>query len=126
MKSLIHLRPRRLPQIQCRLWERQRQHLRQPPRRQSVQRLRPRLLRERMRSILPKQGGVAAGWSWGYCSAVTRSGWRWIVDAHREFLMRKQLHDARNRPTDATVHIGSWVVASYGTYDNRSTAPNQL
>src|SRR5207248_4081093 len=26
----------------------------------------------------------AAGWSWGYCSAVTRNGWRWIVDAHRE------------------------------------------
>jgi len=24
-----------------------------------------------------------AGWSWGYCSAVTRDGWRWIVDAHR-------------------------------------------
>jgi hypothetical protein len=26
----------------------------------------------------------AAGWSWGYCSAVTRNGRRWIVDAHRE------------------------------------------
>jgi hypothetical protein len=26
----------------------------------------------------------AAGWSWGYCSAVTRDGWRWIVDGHRE------------------------------------------
>ena len=25
----------------------------------------------------------AAGWSWGYCSAVTPAGWRWIVDAHR-------------------------------------------
>ena len=24
-----------------------------------------------------------AGFSWGYCSAVTRDGWRWIVDAHR-------------------------------------------
>jgi hypothetical protein len=24
----------------------------------------------------------AAGWSWRYCSAVTRDGWRWIVDAH--------------------------------------------
>ena len=24
-----------------------------------------------------------AGWSWGYCSAVTRDGWRWIVDAHK-------------------------------------------
>ena len=24
----------------------------------------------------------AARWSWGYCSAVTREGWRWIVDAH--------------------------------------------
>jgi hypothetical protein len=27
---------------------------------------------------------TAAGVSWGYCSAVTRDGWRWIVDAHRE------------------------------------------
>ena len=26
----------------------------------------------------------AAGWLWGYCSAVTQDGWRWIVDAHRE------------------------------------------
>jgi hypothetical protein len=26
----------------------------------------------------------AAGWSWGYCSAVTRDGWDWIVDAYRE------------------------------------------
>ena len=26
----------------------------------------------------------AAGWSWGYCSAVNQDGWRWIVDAHRE------------------------------------------
>jgi hypothetical protein len=25
----------------------------------------------------------ATGWSWGYCSAVTRDGWRWIVDAHK-------------------------------------------
>src|SRR4030095_2120287 len=25
----------------------------------------------------------AAGWSWGYCSAVTPNGWRWIVNAHR-------------------------------------------
>ena len=40
------------------------------------------------------------------------------------FLMREQLHDARNRPTDATVHIDSWVVACYRTRDNRSTAPN--
>ena len=24
----------------------------------------------------------AAGWSWRYCSAVTRDGWHWIVDAH--------------------------------------------
>jgi hypothetical protein len=24
----------------------------------------------------------AAGLSWGYCSAVTRDGWRWIVDFH--------------------------------------------
>jgi hypothetical protein len=22
----------------------------------------------------------AAGWTWGHCSAVTRDGWRWIVD----------------------------------------------
>ena len=25
----------------------------------------------------------AAGWAWGYCSAVTKDGWRWIVDAHK-------------------------------------------
>jgi hypothetical protein len=25
-----------------------------------------------------------SGWSWGYCSAVTKDSWRWIVDAHRE------------------------------------------
>lgn len=25
----------------------------------------------------------AAGWSRGYCSAVTRDGWRWIVDAYK-------------------------------------------
>ena len=24
----------------------------------------------------------AAGWSWGLCSAVTKYGWRWVVDAH--------------------------------------------
>jgi hypothetical protein len=24
----------------------------------------------------------ATGWSWGYCNADTRDGWRWIVDAH--------------------------------------------
>jgi hypothetical protein len=26
----------------------------------------------------------AAGRSWGYCSAVTCDGWRWIVDAHKK------------------------------------------
>jgi len=26
---------------------------------------------------------TVAGWTWGYCSAVTRHGWRWIVDAHK-------------------------------------------
>ena len=25
----------------------------------------------------------AQGWSWGYCRAVTRHSWRWIVDAHK-------------------------------------------
>ena len=24
-----------------------------------------------------------SGWSWGYCSAVTKDGWRWVVDAHK-------------------------------------------
>jgi len=43
-----------------------------------------------------------------------------------KFLVRKQLHDTRNRPTDTTVHIDSWVVASYRPCDNRNTAPNQL
>ena len=26
---------------------------------------------------------TAAGWSWGYCSTVTKDGWRWIVDADK-------------------------------------------
>ena len=26
----------------------------------------------------------AAGFTWGYCSAVAPNGWCWIVDAHRE------------------------------------------
>ncbi len=25
----------------------------------------------------------AAGFTWGYCSAVTPCGWRWIVDAYK-------------------------------------------
>jgi hypothetical protein len=25
-----------------------------------------------------------AGWSWGYCSTVTKNGWCWIVDARRD------------------------------------------
>jgi hypothetical protein len=25
----------------------------------------------------------AAGWTWGYCGAVARDGWRWTVDADR-------------------------------------------
>jgi hypothetical protein len=25
----------------------------------------------------------AADWSWGYCSAITRDDWRWIVDAYK-------------------------------------------
>jgi hypothetical protein len=27
---------------------------------------------------------TAAGSTWGYCSLVTKDGWRWIVDAHRD------------------------------------------
>ena len=34
--------------------------------------------------------------------------------------------NTRNRPTDATVHIDSWVIASYRPCDNRNTVPNQL
>jgi len=34
----------------------------------------------------------AAGWSWGYCSAVTRDGWRWIVDAHKNNGRRYIVH----------------------------------
>jgi hypothetical protein len=48
------------------------------------------------------------------------------ISCWAKFLLRKQLYDARNRPTDATVHIDSWVVASYRTCDDRSIAPNQL
>lgn len=25
---------------------------------------------------------AASGWTWGYCRAATRYGWRYIVDAH--------------------------------------------
>jgi hypothetical protein len=25
----------------------------------------------------------SAGWTWGYCSAVTRDGWCWTVDAYQ-------------------------------------------
>jgi hypothetical protein len=25
----------------------------------------------------------AEGWTWGYCSAVTSGGWRWVVDVYR-------------------------------------------
>jgi hypothetical protein len=42
---------------------------------------------ERLRSLLS-----AAGWSWGYCSAVTPLGWRWIVDAHRSEGRRYIVH----------------------------------
>ena len=24
----------------------------------------------------------ANGWTWGYCSAVTQHGWRWVVKAY--------------------------------------------
>jgi len=24
-----------------------------------------------------------AGWTWGYCSAITREGWCWTVEAYR-------------------------------------------
>jgi hypothetical protein len=34
----------------------------------------------------------AAGSSWGYCSAVTKDGWRWIVDAHRDDSRRYIVH----------------------------------
>ena len=36
----------------------------------------------------------AAGWSWGYCSAVTPDGWRWIVDAHKGDGKRYIVHSA--------------------------------
>jgi hypothetical protein len=26
---------------------------------------------------------TAAGFTWGYCSAATPHGWRWVVDAYR-------------------------------------------
>jgi hypothetical protein len=27
---------------------------------------------------------AAPGWTWGYCIVATASGWRYIVDAHRD------------------------------------------
>ena len=35
----------------------------------------------------------AAGWTWSYCSAVTRDGWRWIVDVHRGKIFATNLRD---------------------------------
>ena len=34
----------------------------------------------------------AAGWSCGYCSTVTKDGWRWIVDAHKRDGTRYIVH----------------------------------
>ena len=34
----------------------------------------------------------AAGFSWGYCSAVTPEGWRWIVDAYSNDGRRYVVH----------------------------------
>jgi hypothetical protein len=34
----------------------------------------------------------AAGYTWGYCSAVTRDGWRWIVDAYSNDARRFIVH----------------------------------
>src|SRR5947207_2248919 len=48
----------------------------------------------------------AAGWSWGYCSAVSRDGWRWIVDAHREG-RRYIVHS--DEPAECISRIGSHV-----------------
>jgi hypothetical protein len=54
---------------------------------------------------------AAAGWSWGYCSAVTRDGWRWIVDAHKGG-QRHIVHSDESaalyygrRPNDSTSEI---------------------
>jgi len=35
---------------------------------------------------------LTAGWTWGYCSAVPRRGWRWTVDAYREDGRRYIVH----------------------------------
>ena len=42
---------------------------------------------------------TAAGYTWGYCSAVTAHGWRWIVDAYcgdgrRYIIHSDDLHSA--------------------------------
>jgi hypothetical protein len=34
----------------------------------------------------------AAGWPWGYCSAVTPNGWHWIVNANRDAGRRYIVH----------------------------------
>ena len=35
---------------------------------------------------------ASPGWSRDYCSAVTRNGWRWIVDAHKNDGKRYIVH----------------------------------
>jgi hypothetical protein len=65
----------------------------------------------------------AAGWSCGYCSAVIRDGWRWIVDAHREDGRRYIVH-----LTSCSAHSLNWkqrycnpgVLTGRGFYINGS------
>ena len=46
----------------------------------------------------------AAGRTWGYCSAVTRNGRRWIVGAHKN----GQRHVVKS--DEASAHLASWSI----------------
>jgi hypothetical protein len=50
----------------------------------------------------------AAGWSWGYCSALTGDGWRWIVDAHCEDGRRYIVHS--DELLSAFLELGSSTI----------------
>jgi hypothetical protein len=65
----------------------------------------------------------AAGWSWGYCSVVTKDYWRWIVDAHkgdgeRYIIHSDELLSAATNAGSAACHSRSrrrWMIRKTAT-----------
>jgi len=48
----------------------------------------------------------AAGWSWGYCSAVAKHGWRWVVDAYKGDWKRYIVHSELRPRSSNGVYYG--------------------